>query len=89
MAQVNGDPEELRAFARKLQNYLDAIEEETSSLNAGFLQLGDSWQDGKRQEYEETHEILLASIAAFRDNAEEQVPYLNRLADDLDTYLGR
>lgn len=89
MAMAQGDPDELRDFANKLQSYLDILEEETAALNSGFQQLGGNWLDVKRQEYEDTHDGLLASISVFRENAQEQVPYLRRLADDLDTYLGR
>ena len=89
MAQAHGNPEELRIFANALQHYLDTLIEETGSLDGAFNQLGDTWDDQKRREFEDVYQQLRGALDAFREQAGEQIPYLNQLATDLETYLGR
>lgn len=89
MAGVHATPEELDRFAGGLESYLDAVETETNRLRSAFSELGDSWQDQQRQSFEETFQQLLNALASFKEDAEEQIPYLRRLAEDLRTYLSR
>ena len=89
MAQAHGNPEELRIFAGALQHYLDTIIEETGRLDGAFNQLGDTWDDQKRREFEDVYQQLRGALNAFHEQATEQIPYLNQLATDLETYLGR
>ena len=89
MPQAHGNPEELRIFANTLQHYLDTVEEETGRLDGAFNQLGDTWQDQKRSEFEEVYQQLRGALNAFHEQATEQIPYLHQLAADLETYLGR
>lgn len=87
MAQAHGDPEELKSFANSLQHYLDTIEEETNTLNGAFNQLGDTWNDEKKATFEEEFNNLLNALESFKENAAEQIPYLNTLAGHLEDYL--
>ena len=87
MSGVHGNPEELRAFAGALQQFLDNVESETSGLNQAFNRLGDSWQDEKRSEFEEKYQDLMHALDSFKENASEQLPHLYRLADRLEEYL--
>ena len=89
MSQAHGNPEELRIFAGALQKYLDVLNEETGQLDGAFNQLGDTWDDQKRREFEEVYMQLRNALDHFNEQAAEQVPYLQQLAVDLETYLSR
>ena len=89
MSQAHGNPEELRIFAGALQKYLDVLNEETGQLDGAFNQLGDTWDDQKRREFEEVYMQLRSALDHFNEQAAEQVPYLQQLAVDLETYLSR
>lgn len=89
MGQAHGNPEELRLFANALQHYLDTLEDETGQLDGAFNQLGDTWDDQKRREFEEVYRQLRGALDAFREQSNDQIPYLHQLATDLETYLGR
>jgi uncharacterized protein YukE len=89
MAQAHGNPEELRLFANALEHYLSTVEEETGRLDGAFSQLGDTWDDQKRREFEEVYQQLRGALNNFHEQATQQIPYLNQLATDLETYLSR
>ena len=87
MGRVHGNPEELRAFAGALQQFLDNVESETNGLNHAFTRLGDTWQDEKKQEFEDTFQELIYAFQSFQQSAAEQVPHLYSLAERLEDYL--
>lgn len=89
MAGVHATPEELDRFTGMLESYLDTVESETNRLRAAFEELGDSWQDQQRLSFEEKFQQLINALYAFSQDAEEQIPYLRQLAEDLRTYLSR
>ena len=89
MAGVHATPEELDKFTGTLESYLDIIESETERLKAAFGELGDSWQDQQRQSFEEKFQQLTNALSGFKQDAEEQIPYLRQIAEDLRTYLSR
>ena len=81
-----GDHQELYQFAATLQNYLERVMEETGRLDAAFNQLGDSWRDGKRREFEEVFQQLRGALNSFHEQASQQIPHLNQLAQHLENY---
>ena len=87
MPQAVGDPDELMKFANMLAQYISTLETETGNLAGGFANLGDTWQDEKRAAFQEQFEALMAQIAAFKTSCEEQIPYLQNLAERLREYL--
>lgn len=89
MGRVHGNPEDLRQFAGALQHYLDTLNEETGQLDGAFNNLGETWDDQKRVEFEEVYQQLRGALNAFEEQAREQIPHLIQLATDLETYLGR
>ena len=89
MSQAHGNPEELRIFASALEHYLNILQEETGRLDGAFNQLGDTWKDQKRQEFEEVYQQLRGALNAFHEQAQNQIPHLQQLATDLETYLSR
>jgi len=89
MSQAHGNPEELRMFADSLQHYLDTVQDETARLDGAFNQLGDTWDDQKRREFEDVYQQLRGALNSFHEQATEQIPHLLQLAADLETYLSR
>ncbi|WP_406042463.1 WXG100 family type VII secretion target [Succinimonas sp.] len=89
MAGVHATPEELDRFTGTLESYLNTVESETDHLKSAFAELGDSWQDQQRQSFEEKFQQLINAFSCFKEDAEEQIPYLRQLAEDLRTYLSR
>lgn len=89
MAQVHGNFEELRIFASALEHYLDILQEETGRLDGAFNQLGDTWNDQKRMEFEDVYQQLRRALNAFHEQAQNQIPHLRQLADDLEIYFSR
>jgi len=87
--QAIGNPDELANFANALEQYLNTIDQETGRLTTGFNQLGETWRDQKRASFEETYNSLLNALAAFKENASQQIPYLRIMAEDLRIYLNR
>lgn len=89
MAGVHATPEELDRFTGTLESYLNTVDSETDRLRAAFGELGDSWQDQQRQSFEEKFRQLIDALSNFKQDAEEQIPYLRQIAEDLRTYLSR
>lgn len=89
MSMAIANPEELRNFANTLQKYLENIEEETGGVISAFSSLGDTWQDQQKNKFEEILKELLAVLKRFEEDASEQIPHLLKMAEDLETYLGR
>lgn len=89
MAGVHATPEELDRFTGTLEGYLNTVESETDRLKAAFGELGDSWQDQQRQSFEENFQQLINALSSFKQDAENQIPYLRQIAEDLRTYLSR
>jgi len=87
MAQAFGDPEELERFAHSLQQFVDSLNDAVGNLNGAFAALGDTWQDGKRAQFEEEYNALVQQLRQFDGKASEQIPYLTALAVRLREYL--
>ena len=86
MSQVHANPDDLREFASRLQACGESIAEEASATSAAFTALGDTWNDAKRAEFEESFNELLECVRRFTASCDDQVPYLRRLADHLDDF---
>jgi len=87
MPQAAGDPEELERFAHALRQFIDSLTDAVGNLNGAFASLGDTWQDEKRARFEEDYNHLVQQLHQFSASAEEQVPYLTKLASRLRDYL--
>jgi uncharacterized protein YukE len=89
MGQANASPEELEAFAGALGIFLETVDNAVGQMSSSFSQLSGTWHDVKFQQFEEVYQKLLAELANFRESANEQIPHLHRMAEDLKTYLLR
>ena len=89
MAMVVGNPEELIAFLNVLQRYLDNIDTETNQLLSAFNSLESTWRDQQAAKFDEELKELVNRLNIFKENAEEKIPHLRKLAYDLENYLRR
>lgn len=87
MSNVKANPEELEAFASNLIIFLDTIKDATNSLSSSFNSLCDTWQDEKRNSFEEEYNELLGILSKFENNSMEKVDYLRILSARLRDYL--
>jgi len=87
MPQAIGDPDELDHFAHSLRQFIDTLNEAVNGLNHSFCVLGDTWQDEKRESFEEDYNALVQQLSLFETSAAEQVLYLHALALRLRDYL--
>lgn len=87
MSMAHGDYEEIMNFANFLEEYITTVDEETGKLNSAFQQLGESWQDQKREAFEKVFEELMAALSNFKEQSSEQVPYLRELSERLKAYM--
>lgn len=87
MSQAMGDPDELENFAHILYQFIETMDDSVGNVNAAFTALGDSWQDEKRIQFEETYNELVQYLSQFKIVAEDQVYYLRTLAERLRAYL--
>lgn len=88
MPMAIGDPEEIFAFANVLEHYIKAIDDETGKLRSSFDHLSNTWRDEKQASFEQTLDQLMGVFNSFKQNANEQIPYLRTMAERLKTYLG-
>ena len=88
MAQVHGNPEELRDFARELGSFCDETRERLGALQSRLHNMGESsWTDARYQEFNDALERAGSSIRLALDDLEpEQVQRLYALANILEEY---
>lgn len=89
MPQAIVDPDELRQFATSLRHYNQLVADATSTLQAQFAQLGETWRDQEQVKFSQEFEQTVLVIGQFQQASEEHIPLLNRKAAEIDQYLGR
>ncbi len=87
MSMAHGDYEKIMNFAISLEQYLNNVEEETGKLNSAFQSLKETWNDEKRASFEDIFNQLMATLAVFKENSNEQIPYLRTLSERLKAYI--
>lgn len=87
MAQAIANPEALERFAHSLRQFVESLNDAASALSHEFAVLGDTWQDGKRAQFEEDYRALIQHLQQFDSSASEHIPYLHLLASRLRDYL--
>lgn len=87
MAKVIVDPDEVRNFARFLDQAADNIEIRQNDLDNSFRSLKEVWHDHKYQQFELVFEETSANLKRFLKLAENYADYLRRKAGKADKYL--
>ena len=83
---VNANSDEIIQFANQLQDYIEHLQDETSSISSAYNQLGNEWSDGKYAELGEALNELRSQMQAFCEKAQDQIPHLRNMADKLQEY---
>ena len=83
---VNANSDEIIRFANQLQDYIEHLQDETSSISSAYNQLGNEWSDGKYAELGEALNELRSQMQAFCEKAQDQIPHLRNMADKLQEY---
>lgn len=89
MAMAIANPEELRNFANILTRYIETLEQETGAVLSAFSSLESSWQDQQQSKFKDILDELIAVLNKFKEETSEQIPHLLKMAEDLESYLGR
>jgi uncharacterized protein YukE len=85
--QVVVDPEEIDNFISEIRAFLENLSDSSNRLNHSFVTLANSWQDRKKNEFEEQFHELLQVLKRFEDNSEEKIQHLNLLSQRAKDYL--
>lgn len=83
------DADALGTFTGQLQTYIEAVNDETSTFKRALDDVHDTWDDEKYNEFAEIFEQLQKVIKSFTENAEEQVPRLKQMEQDIRDYASR
>lgn len=89
MAQAIVDPEELRRFARSLNQFTNDVEGNMASLRSQLKNLESSWRDQEQSKFAEEFETAVAAIARFVEAGKLHVPFLLRKAQHIEAYLNQ
>jgi len=87
MAKAIIDPGEVRKFASELQRFTDSMHEHMTSLMSQHRQLGQSWRDQEHRKFSDEFEHAIRTLARFRNDVSEYIPYLKRKAQRAQDYL--
>jgi len=88
MSQAIIDPEEVDSFIREIRAFVENLEQSANRLNGAFGSVSETWQDQKRNEFEEDFKELLHILDRFKTNSEEKTQYLHQLSQKAKDYLG-
>jgi uncharacterized protein YukE len=87
LAQAIADPAQMRSYASRLQQEVNQLNETVARLNAAHRQLGDTWQDQEYRSYVNEFEQTMKQLRRFIDEANKNIPVINRKAAHLEEYL--
>lgn len=87
MPQIIIDPDEVRNFARFLEDTVDRIKNQQSLITAHFSNLKEVWQDHKYVKFERVFSDTNTHLNAFLILGENYSDYLRRKAEKADRYL--
>ncbi len=87
MAQVVGDPTEIRKFAQMLQRFNQDLTNNTRVLQGQFRTLGETWKDQQHAKFAQEFEQLMVTLQKFAQSSEEQIPRLQKKAQLLEEFL--
>ncbi|PWJ27013.1 type VII secretion system (Wss) protein ESAT-6 [Branchiibius hedensis] len=85
MAQVNANPNDLRALADKTHRAAQDIQQAVASVTRALAQA--QWEDTQRRKFEDQLRVLQQAASSFNRQAQESVPWLRRKAGELERFL--
>jgi uncharacterized protein YukE len=87
MAKAVGDPEEIKKFARMLKVFNQDLTNNTKVLQGQFQSLGETWKDEQHKKFAQEFEQMVRVLHQFVQSSEQQIPLLQKKAEQLDEYL--
>lgn len=87
MSQVHGNPDEMRVFVNKLNEFAAILSNLKTKTKSDLNQLNQSWRDRENQKFYERLSNDLKPIDNLIRTAEEYRNFLNKKAQTLDNYL--
>jgi WXG100 family type VII secretion target len=87
MAQAIVDPEQLRKFARNLNQFSNELENRLGLLHAQMHSLGTSWRDQEQEKFAQEFDETMKVLARFVEATKQQIPFLMRKAERVEDYL--
>lgn len=85
--QVVVNPEKIDIFVSEVRNFLESLSSSVNHLNHSFKTLSNSWQNRKRNEFENQYIKLLQVLKQFENSSKEKIQYLNTLSHKAKEYL--
>lgn len=79
--------EEIDIFVFEVRNFLERIDSSSNILNHSLETLANSWQDRKRNKFEDQYIELLQVLKKFKNSSKEKIQYLNVLSHKAKDYL--
>ncbi|MFO0970585.1 MAG: WXG100 family type VII secretion target [Gemmataceae bacterium] len=89
MAQAVVDPGELRRFAQHLKQFNQELRDRIAALHGHVLALSDTWRDQEHEKFAHDFEQTMRVVQAFLAQSDLYVPFLQRKAERVETYLGQ
>ena len=81
------NPEDLRRFARELNQFNKELLERMMLIQAQFKDLGDTWRDQEHEKFAQEFEQMIRVLRQFTRSTEQHIPFLLRKAERVDEYL--
>lgn len=87
MARVEVDPEDVRAFARKLQSFNAKLQGDFAALHGHLKILGESWRDQEHDRFAAEFEQTAKAIRQYLEMSRRYIPFLVGKAEAAEAYL--
>ena len=87
MAKANVDPEQLKRFARSLNQFDRTLSEMTTQLKGQMRQLETAWQDQEQAKFGQQFAEAMRFLDRFTEANEEHARLLARKARHIEAYL--
>lgn len=87
MADVHGNPDEMRTFANHLNKLATEFRALKDSTRAKMSHLGQSWKDNENAQFAQQFEHDIKPLERLIQTAEEYSNFLKKKAGTLDIYL--
>lgn len=87
MAQVHGNPEEMRRFAAALHKFTEDLNASTRRIDGASRAVGSSWNDSEYRKFMQEWQQTLQSLRRFLADAPKYEKYVLNKATALENYL--
>jgi len=89
MPQVSANPEEMRRFAKALDEIAEVLRQKRMKTSRSFENLHHTWRDAKYAQFEKTFSSTLQDLDGFLKSAQKYSEFLRTKAAKLDRYMKR